>query len=573
MPATMSVIARSMIASTIAALSRGAAKMGIEQTSDPRSNAFGTSSAPSTPTSWKSKISRHLDIAGKLVLRRSPEIGRGPRPISSLTLKLALLVGIFVALPVVLYGEFEKADRQARNLVAESLRHRGWLIAQAVAPLLDHAETLPGQALNDQLEKLADDGTILKLMFRPNVRNGAASDFYFMASAPRLSAEQTGPSLDLLAQHGILRSLSDICSWDKPVEIRYQQRVSGAEEVLTSIVPITARQGCWVLVSATDSSNILSTTYGKPFWRSDNVRMAAAIYLALVLLTVLLALNMRGALKRFRTVARDIRQAGAGTSTFASRNTLPELAGAAAEFDGMVDDMHRVANDIRRTAEDNAHSVKAPLAVIRSSLQTLRRSIPEDDQRGQRSAQLIDSALLRLSSLVSTAQRLGNETADFIEAPRLRINMTSVVADGLRNARDISSEKNIRFVRHLEPNVHVLAPHGIMDVIAENILDNAIGFSPKDGTITTTLKKTGRQIELKIEDEGPGIDPARLDHVFERHYSYRPAKDEFSESAPAHAGLGLWIVQRYAEALGGRVTASNRPTGGLCVTIILPGNV
>jgi signal transduction histidine kinase len=61
--------------------------------------------------------------------------------------------------------------------------------------------------------------------------------------------------------------------------------------------------------------------------------------------------------------------------------------------------------------------------------------------------------------------------------------------------------------------------------------------------------------------------------VFERHYSYRPAKDDFSEGGPAHAGLGLWIVQRYAEALGGRVTASNRPAGGLCVTIILPGNV
>src|ERR1700761_3793305 len=310
MQAITSVTARSMTASTIADLSRGAVKMGIEQTSDPRSSAFETNSAPSTETSWKSRISRRLDIAGKAAPQPSPDVRRGPRPISSLTLKLALLVGIFIALPVVLYGQFERADRQTRNLVAESLRHRGWLISQAVAPLLDHAETLPGQALNDQLEKLADDGTILKLMFRPNARNGASSDFYFMASAPKLSAEQTGPSLDLLAQHGILKSLQDSCSWDKPVELRYQQKVSGAEEVLTSIVPITAKQGCWVLISATDSSNFLSTTYGKSFWQSDNVRMAAAIYIALVLLTILLAFNMRGALKRFRMVARDIRQAG-----------------------------------------------------------------------------------------------------------------------------------------------------------------------------------------------------------------------------------------------------------------------
>ncbi|HMA48982.1 MAG TPA: ATP-binding protein, partial [Magnetospirillaceae bacterium] len=115
---------------------------------------------------------------------------------------------------------------------------------------------------------------------------------------------------------------------------------------------------------------------------------------------------------------------------------------------------------------------------------------------------------------------------------------------------------------------------GIMDVIVENILDNAIGFSPKDGTITTSLKKTGREIELKIEDEGPGIDAARIDHIFERNYSHRPNKEHQPNlgAEPSHAGLGLWIVQRYVEALGGTVAANNRPSGGLCIQISLPGS-
>jgi len=172
------------------------------------------------------------------------------------------------------------------------------------------------------------------------------------------------------------------------------------------------------------------------------------------------------------------------------------------------------------------------------------------------------------------AQRLGNETADFIEAPKLKINLTAVVGDGLRNARDISAEKNIRFVRNLDASVQVLAPEGIMDVIVENILDNAIGFSPKDGTISTTLKKKGREIEFKIEDEGPGIDAARIDHIFERNYSHRPNKEHQPDPSaePSHAGLGLWIVRRYVEALGGKVAASNRPSGGLCILITLPGS-
>ncbi len=457
--------------------------------------------------------------------------------------------------------------------MAESLRHRGWLIAQALSPVLDQPGDMSGPALNAQLQHLADDGSILKLMFRPNMKGGEG-DFYFIASAPQLSAADTGTDLDTLSSHGILKSLSDSCSWDKPVEIR-QQAANGAEEVMTSITPITGRQGCWVLITATNSSDFLNAAYGRPFWQNENVRIAAAIYLVFAAIALLVAFSMRGALRRFRAVAREIRRSGDhGGATFASRNSLPELAGVAADFDRLVDDMHRVASDIRRTAEDNAHSVKAPLAVIRSSLPAIKRSIPADDQRALRSAELIDNALARLTSLVSMAQRLGNETADFIEAPKLKINLTAVVGDGLRNARDISAEKNIRFVRHIEAGLHVLAPEGIMDVIVENILDNAIGFSPKDGTITTSLKKVGRDIEFKIEDEGPGIDPARIDHIFERNYSHRPNKEHQHQPStePSHAGLGLWIVERYVEALGGKVSACNRASGGLSILITLSAN-
>ncbi len=523
-----------------------------------------------------------MDIAGKPDPQPSSERHSGPRLASSLTLKLAVLVAIFLALPVVLYGQFARADRQTRTLVAESLRNRGWLIAQALSPTLDQSGDLSGPALTAQLQHLADDGTILKLMFRPRVndrlgKHGSGRDeggnFYFIASSPKSSPQDTATDLDTLARNGILQSLTDSCSWDKPVEIRDLQ-AGGAEQVMTSIIPIVGRQGCWVLITATNSSDFLNTAYGRPFWQTATVRMAGAIYLVFAALALLVGLSMRGALRRFRATAREIRRGGDKDATFSSRNSLPELAGVAADFDRLVEEMHRVASDIRRTAEDNAHSVKAPLAVIRSSLPAIRRAIPPGEQRALRSAELIDSALSRLAGLISMAQRLGNETADFIEAPKLKINLTAVVGDGLRNARDISSEKNIRFMRNLDAGVQVLAPEGIMDVIIENILDNAIGFSPPGGTIATTLKRVGRMIDLTIEDDGPGIDAARIDHIFERNYSHRPNKEcqHPPSTEPCHAGLGLWIVQRYVDALGGKVSASNRSSGGLRIHITLSAN-
>jgi two-component system sensor histidine kinase ChvG len=143
-----------------------------------------------------------------------------------------------------------------------------------------------------------------------------------------------------------------------------------------------------------------------------------------------------------------------------------------------------------------------------------------------------------------------------------------VVADALHNARDISIDRQIRFIRHLDENVRVLAPDGILDIIVENILDNAIGFCRPGGTIETTLTRSAGRVDLIIDDEGPGIDPNKIEHIFDRNFSFRPAGTAAGE--PAHAGLGLWIVRHHVEALGGSVTASNRPGGGLRMHVRLP---
>lgn len=487
---------------------------------------------------------------------------------SSLTIKLLLLIGIFTALPIILYGQFERADGQSRNLVAESLRRNGWLVSQALAAKLEDRETMSAAELNAALDLFARDGTILKLMFQPKA-GAAAGGFYFIAASPRVPTDQTGHDLDMLAQRGILQSLSQTCTWDKPVEIRHRQ-MDGAEEIITSIIPIQGRQGCWVLVSADDSSALLNSAFGRPYWQTGNVRMAALIYLAFAALALLVAWRIRGALRHFRKVAREIRSGGAGAATFADRNTLPELASVAADFDRLVEDLHRAAANIRRTAQENAHAVKTPLAVIRSALQPLKAAVPAEDQRSRRATQLIETALGRLSALISAAQSLGNDTADFIEAPKLRINLTHVVADVLNNARDISMEKQIRFVRHLDENVQVQAPDGILDIIVENILDNGIGFCRPGGTISTRLTGSAQGIDLTIDDEGPGIDPSRIDQVFDRHYSFRPNGAHGKKGEPAHAGLGLWIVRHHVEALGGRVTACNRAEGGLRIHVRFP---
>jgi two-component system, OmpR family, sensor histidine kinase ChvG len=491
------------------------------------------------------------------------------RASASLTIKLVAMVGIFIAVPIVLYGQFKHADEQMRELVTTSIQQRSWLIAQALQPVLDQPEGVPTTSLNPKLQTFAGDGTTLQLMLQPTGTRGA-SGFYYVASAPRVDQSKLGAQLDSLQQNGILPRLSDTCTADQRQEIRYQQP-NGDEEILTAVIPIRSRWGCWVLISSHTTSEFLTTSIGRPYWTTDAVRVAMISYLVVAALAALIAWSVWRNLRHFRTVAREIRHGRVGEFSFTARNVVPELGSVALDFDRLVLDLRRVARDIRQTAEDNAHSFKGPLATIQSSLEPLRRLLPKDHERAQRALVLIDSSLERLRALITAAQRLDNNTADLIESPQRRVDLTRVVADTLLRYREVLAERSLRLIRRLDEEVIVHAGTDVLEVVVENILDNAISFSPAGGTITITLSKGRRLVDLHIEDEGPGIDAEKLHRVFDRYFSLRPpGGGEASQKPAEHSGLGLWIVRRNVEALGGKVTANNRIGGGLSFHVILP---
>jgi two-component system, OmpR family, sensor histidine kinase ChvG len=144
------------------------------------------------------------------------------------------------------------------------------------------------------------------------------------------------------------------------------------------------------------------------------------------------------------------------------------------------------------------------------------------------------------------------------------------VADATLNFREVMASRDIRLIRRLDDDVMVRAASGVLEVVMQNILDNAIGFSLDGGTITITLTKSNETVDLQIEDEGPGIAPDKIGRVFDRNFSSRPRDGAAAPQRSDNAGLGLWIVQRNVEALGGQVVARNRATGGLMIAVTLP---
>jgi two-component system sensor histidine kinase ChvG len=91
--------------------------------------------------------------------------------------------------------------------------------------------------------------------------------------------------------------------------------------------------------------------------------------------------------------------------------------------------------------------------------------------------------------------------------------------------------------------------------VITNLLDNAISFSPEGGEVAVRARRVGDEIEIVVDDDGPGIPPDQLENIFERFYSDRPQSDS---TLGKNSGLGLSISRDIIDAYGGRIQASNR---------------
>ena len=153
------------------------------------------------------------------------------------------------------------------------------------------------------------------------------------------------------------------------------------------------------------------------------VRVAALIYLILAVLAVLAAISIWivACVASAMWPARS-QEGRIGDYAFRSAMSCPNCRAWRACFDKLVLDLKRLSQQIRQSAEDNAHSFKTPLAAIQSSLSPVasRRAGGGVGDRGACALDIIDSSLGRLLALVKAAQHLDSSAADLVEAPRIR---------------------------------------------------------------------------------------------------------------------------------------------------------
>jgi len=245
----------------------------------------------------------------------------------------------------------------------------------------------------------------------------------------------------------------------------------------------------------------------------------------------------------------------------ASRDELGALARA---FNSMAESLERTEELRRKLVADVAHELRTPLTNIRCELEAIADGLTKPDAPALKS--LLEEALL-LQRLVDDLQDLA-----LAEAGQLRLHAEAVVlGDEVQRALGLHAARAAATGVTLSTAIPPALPGARADrvrlaQVLRNLLENAVTHTPRGGHVIVSARVEGTDVAVTVRDDGTGIAPEHLPHVFDRFYRADPSRARTTGGA----GLGLAIVKQLVEAQGGRVRAESMPGAGSTFTFTLP---
>lgn len=443
----------------------------------------------------------------------------------SLQWRLAFLTGLSVALSVILVGG--ATYTVARWSLLDQLDNELTAVAQDLATTVaTNIETMGGLT----------SGTL-------ETSNGLMS----LVRADGVVSQMPGQSVDLLAG-------------PEEISIARLRAGSSARNVYEGdvvyravAVPLTTSEGHYAVMFARPTTALESTL--------------ASLWLVLLTAGLLgVVTTTAAALWTARAVLAPVRRLSLAVKSVTQTDQLnpiriygrDDLGELTQSFNTMLKSLQQSREQQRQLIADAGHELRTPLTSMRTNVELL---VADDKSgmlpEGARSEVLGDVAaqLGEFSALVGDLVALTRD--DHLQRPHEFLDLAEVTDSAIARAR--RRGPNINFAVSME-STPVMGDPSTLERAITNLLDNAVKFSPSDGTIKVDL----RDGTLTIVDAGPGIDEDDLPNVFDRFY-----RSDKARNTPG-TGLGLSIVAHTAKAHGGSVKAGNEPGGGAKFTFRIP---
>ncbi|MGJ4901671.1 stimulus-sensing domain-containing protein [Bradyrhizobium sp. HKCCYLS2058] len=338
---------------------------------------------------------------------------------------------------------------------------------------------------------------------------------------------------------------------------RSMVRVNSRGEVIVSVAVSVQRSrtihGALMLSTQGDDIDQMVTAERLAILKVGGVASAVMIVLSL-----LLASTIAGPVRRLADSAERVRRrikTRVEIPDFTRRrDEIGHLSGALRD---MTDALYNRIEAIEMFAADVAHELKNPLTSLRSAVETL--PLARNDNSRARLLAVIEHDVKRLDRLISDisdASRLDAELQrqdmTLVDLRRLLNTLTSV-ANETKLGTDVTVE--VRFEgRGANDTFSVPGHDSRLGQVISNLLSNAQSFSAAGGKVRITCRRVRSEIEITVDDDGPGIREDALQRIFERFYTDRP-----HQGFGQNSGLGLSISKQIIDAHGGRIWAENRP--------------
>jgi two-component system sensor histidine kinase QseC len=325
----------------------------------------------------------------------------------------------------------------------------------------------------------------------------------------------------------------------------------------------------WRVFSAWDENRRYVVQVGERADARDEIvaRIAANLLLpllfALPALAVLIGLGIRRATQPLRVLSRQVEE-----RTPANLAAV-EVAEAPTEVAPLVDSLNRLFERVRITSEnerrftaDAAHELRTPLAALRAQAQVARGST--DDAERRRALDNVIAGCDRASHLVAQLLTLARLEPQGFRAERAPCTLREVLQHTIIELAPMALNKSVELELHGDSSATVLGEARLLEILFRNLVDNAVRYGPAQSRVRIRIDRTGRDVVVRIADEGPGVPPVERESLGRRFH-------RLGGSDASGSGLGLSIARRIAELHDATIAFEETKQGaGLTVNVSFP---
>jgi two-component system sensor histidine kinase CpxA len=340
-----------------------------------------------------------------------------------------------------------------------------------------------------------------------------------------------------------------------------QHSLWGQEDGFVMMGPLVHRENIYIAVSRYH--------WRHPLDEGERWLIPFLVVAMVSLLCGLLAWHLTSPIRRLQKAAKKLTAGDFDISELRSNlNRGDELGDLSVEFVEMADSLQRLLQSHRQLLRDVSHELRSPLTRLQIALGIARKkdvgnSLQAEHDRIERASGQVSNLVTQILDLAKLQQE-GELTTE-------KLDLVKLFNTWLQDAELELGAKNLTIEWQLQDDEVFYAVDAVlMQRAFDNVLRNAIRFSPEGGILTLSLKRIDQQLKFKMCDQGPGVSEDQLEDIFAPFTQADQSRNHAVSGYGGGYGIGLAMVKRILDMHHGDVQANNIPDSGLCVEWSLP---